>query len=103
MTRIIITGAKGRMGQTLVACAERNPDLEVIGQVDLGDDLRTVIKEGQVVIDFSFHDATPAIAAMCAEHKKALVIGTTGHTEKAKSQISNLKSLSSGRPIIPWV
>ena len=24
-TKIIITGAKGRMGQTLVACAERNP------------------------------------------------------------------------------
>jgi len=90
-TKIIISGAKGRMGQTLVACAERNPQLQVIGQIDLGDDLLPLIKETEVVIDFSFHDATARFASVCAEHKKALVIGTTGHSDAEKSQISNLK------------
>jgi len=90
-TKIIIAGAKGRMGQTLVACAERNPQLQVIGQIDLGDDLLPLIKETEVVIDFSFHDATARFASVCAEHKKALVIGTTGHSDAEKSQISNLK------------
>src|SRR5208283_870354 len=42
--------------------------------------------------DFSLHSATPGIAALCAEHKKALVVGTTGHSEEEKSQIANRKS-----------
>src|SRR5207244_2861587 len=52
-TGIIITGAKGRMGQTLVACAERIPELKVVAQIDVGDDLGAVIEKGDVVIDFS--------------------------------------------------
>jgi 4-hydroxy-tetrahydrodipicolinate reductase len=91
-TRIIITGAKGRMGQALIASAERNPDLQVVGQIDLGDELLPVIKEGDVVIDFSFHDVTAKVAAICAEQKRPLVIGTTGHTDAEKSQISGFKT-----------
>ncbi|PYK97547.1 MAG: 4-hydroxy-tetrahydrodipicolinate reductase [Verrucomicrobia bacterium] len=91
-TRLIIIGAKGRMGQTLLACAERKPGLQVVGQIDLGDDLLPLIKEADAVIDFSFHDATAQFAFACAEHKKALIIGTTGHTEAEKSQISYLQS-----------
>jgi len=91
-TKLIITGAKGRMGQTLVACAEPNPELQIVGQIDLGDDLLPLIKEADVVVDFSFHDATARFASICAEHKRALVIGTTGHSDAEKSQISSLKS-----------
>ncbi len=80
------------MGQTLVACAERRPELQVVGQIDLGDDLLPLIKEVDVVIDFSLHDATTQFAAVCAEHRKALVIGTTGHSDAEKSQISSLTS-----------
>ena len=43
MTRIIITGSKGRMGQTLLACAAHIPELQVVGQVDQGDDLGAII------------------------------------------------------------
>ena len=92
MTNVIITGSKGRMGQTLVACAARLPEMQVVGQVDLGDDLRTVIGKADVVIDFSFHDTTAAVAELCAEHKKALVIGTTGHSEAEKTRILKLKT-----------
>jgi len=80
------------MGQTLVACAEHHPELQVAGQIDLGDDLLPLIKEVDVVVDFSFHDATAQFAAVCAEHRKALVIGTTGHSDAEKSQISSLKA-----------
>ena len=88
-TKLIITGAKGRMGQTLLSCAERSPEVQVIGQIDLGDDLLGLVKETDAVIDFSFHDVTGQFASVCAEHRKALVIGTTGHSEAEKSQISN--------------
>jgi 4-hydroxy-tetrahydrodipicolinate reductase len=92
MTKIIITGSKGRMGQALIACAARIPELEVVGQIDAGDDLGAVIAKCDAVIDFSFHSATLGVAKICAQHKKALVIGTTGHQPDEKSQISNLKS-----------
>lgn len=92
MTNIIITGSKGRMGRMLVACAAQHPELQVVGQVDQGDDLRSVIGQGDVVIDFSSHSATPAIAALCAAHKKAIVVGTTGHSDEGKTQIANCQS-----------
>jgi 4-hydroxy-tetrahydrodipicolinate reductase len=91
MTNIIITGSRGRMGQALAACAARHPELHVAGQIDQGDDLRLVIGQGDVVVDFSLHTATPGIAELCAAHKKAMVIGTTGHTDVERSQISNFK------------
>ncbi len=92
MTNIIITGSKGRMGRMLVACAAQHPELQVVGQIDQGDDLRSVIGQGDVVIDFSSHSATPAIAALCAAHKKAIVVGTTGHSDEGKTQIANCQS-----------
>jgi len=88
MTKIIITGSKGRMGRALAACAAHLPELTVVGQIDQGDDLATVIQNGDVVIDFSSHNATTTIARLCAEHKKAMVIGTTGHSDEGRAQIA---------------
>ena len=80
------------MGQTLLACAGRIPDLQIVAGIDLGDDLRAVVEKTDVVIDFSFHDATLPIAELCAAHKKALVIGTTGHSPIEESGIRSLQS-----------
>jgi 4-hydroxy-tetrahydrodipicolinate reductase len=92
MTKIIITGSKGQMGKALASCAARQSGLQIVGQIDQGDDLHSVIGQGDVVIDFSFHNATSAIAELCAGQKKALVIGTTGHSDAERFQISNFKS-----------
>ena len=87
MTNIIITGSRGRMGQMLAACADAIPDLNVVGQIDEGDDLSTCLDQGDVVIDFSLHHATLGIAKLCAAKGRALVIGTTGHSEEEKQAI----------------
>jgi 4-hydroxy-tetrahydrodipicolinate reductase len=92
MTSLILIGSKGRMGRALAGCAAHYPDLQVAGQVDQGDDLRAVIGRGDVVIDFSSHTATPGIAALCAEHGKAIVIGTTGHSNEDRTQITRFSS-----------
>jgi 4-hydroxy-tetrahydrodipicolinate reductase len=81
------------MGRALLACADSDPELRVVGQIDEGDDLRSVIDKSDVVIDFSSHSATPGLATICAEKTKAMVIGTTGHSNEAKSQISDFKSV----------
>jgi 4-hydroxy-tetrahydrodipicolinate reductase len=86
--RVIITGSRGRMGKALLACAPQQREIEVVGQVDQGDDLSTVIGRADVVIDFSSHTATPGIVSLCAQHRKAAVIGTTGHSNEDRSQIT---------------
>jgi 4-hydroxy-tetrahydrodipicolinate reductase len=80
------------MGQALISCAKNFRELEIAGQIDVGDDLGAVIVRGDVVIDFSSHTATAEIVGLCARHRKAIVIGTTGHSESEQSAIRNLKS-----------
>ena len=81
------------MGQALVSCAKNFRELKVLAQIDCGDDLSAAIARGDVVVDFSVHTATAEIAGLCARHKKAIVIGTTGHSESEQSAIRNLKSV----------
>jgi len=88
--KIIICGAKGRMGRALVSAVSSDPELRLAGEIDQGDDLMTVIATGDVVIDFSVREATAAIARIAANHKKALVIGTTGHSDAEKSTVRAL-------------
>jgi len=93
MVKVIINGSKGRMGQALLACAARMPSVEVVAEVDQDDELDAVLSQADVVVDFSTHDITSRVAAFCAKHKKALVIGTTGHSEVEKTQIQTCQEL----------
>jgi 4-hydroxy-tetrahydrodipicolinate reductase len=86
-TKLIINGYKGRMGQALVNCAPQHRALELIATIDQGDDLAAAVAKCDVVIDFSSHTATTAVAALCAQQKKALVIGTTGHSDTETFEI----------------
>jgi 4-hydroxy-tetrahydrodipicolinate reductase len=87
MTKVIIAGAKGRMGQALLQCAKNLPTIAVAGKIDVGDDLRGVIDDGDVVIDFTFHESSVGLAQICAARRKAMVIGTTGHTEAERKEL----------------
>jgi len=87
VTRILVNGAKGRMGQALIHCARQHAGLQVVAATDVGDDLGGWLPQVDAVIDFTHHDATPGVAALCAAAGKALVIGTTGHDEAEKAAI----------------
>ena len=91
--RVLINGYKGRMGQALLTCAARMPHLTVTAQTDAGDLLEDGIDRADVVVDFSFHAATSAVARLCGQRQKALVIGTTGHSEPEKEQIRSAGTL----------
>jgi len=101
MKKIVIAGAAGRMGRTLVRCTAKFEDLRLAGAVespghpdlhkDVGElagtgvtgvcltsDLGGVLAAADVVIDFTLHTAVPANAETAAGLGKAMVIGTTG-------------------------
>jgi 4-hydroxy-tetrahydrodipicolinate reductase len=87
--RLLINGAKGRMGQTLISCAAADPELEVTARLDLGDDLPSALPDCQAVIDFTHADATAAIAQMCEVSGKILIIGTTGQDGPSRQSVEN--------------
>ncbi len=97
MTKAIIVGYKGRMGQAMLNCAARMPELQIIGKVDEGDDIAPLLPQADVVIEFSFHSVTANIAKLCAQHRKALVIGTTGHSE---TEVASIRAILKDVPTV---
>ncbi len=87
--KLLINGAKGRMGQALISCAAADSELEVAARVDVGDDLASVLPECHAVIDFTQADATAAVAQMCEQAGKILVIGTTGQDGPSRRSVEN--------------
>lgn len=84
--RILLNGAKGRMGQAIARAAAES-GAEIAFALDAGDDPSRCIDAADVVVDFSFHSATLPLAELAARHGKPIVIGTTGHTPQEKAAI----------------
>jgi 4-hydroxy-tetrahydrodipicolinate reductase len=87
-TRVVIVGAKGRMGEALVRLAQQDPRLELAATADKGDNLDAAIEGADAVIEFAHHTVTPEVAKLAAARGKALVIGTTGHTDAERAAIA---------------
>ncbi len=86
---LLINGARGRMGQALLAAAAE-AGLPVAAALDAGDDLPAALPSVGVIIDFSNHGATRGVieAAICGG--RPLVIGTTGHAAAEKRELAAL-------------
>ena len=110
MMTIAILGAAGRMGQMLLRCSKRFPDLRVGGACEqaghpaLGQDAGTLAGAGtlgvpladtwptdaEAVIDFTFHTAVAANLERAAARRQAVVLGTTGLTEEEKHCVTEV-------------
>jgi 4-hydroxy-tetrahydrodipicolinate reductase len=75
------------MGQALVAATKENSLLELAGTIDTEEPL-DAIASCDAVIDFTHADATPPALQKCVELGKIIVIGTTGHSNEIRNQIS---------------
>jgi 4-hydroxy-tetrahydrodipicolinate reductase len=96
-TRVIIVGSKGRMGEALMRLAKENPQLELVGGVDKDDNLLDILDKSDVLIEFAHHSLSADLAKTAADHGKALVIGTTGHTAEERKAI---EAISQRIPIV---
>ncbi len=85
-TKIFLNGINGRMGRMIASRAE-NSGCEIVAGCDIGRNELDKFSECDAAIDFSFRDATLEIAKLCAENRKPLVIGTTGHTPEQREEI----------------
>ena len=78
--RVLVNGAKGRMGATVVQAVRADSELELAGATDVGDDLRGQIKatRAQVVVDFTSPSVAFSNAESIVDSGAHPVIGTTG-------------------------
>lgn len=108
--RTAVAGVAGRMGRVLVeavhaasecrlGAASEQPGSSLLG-ADAGElagvgvngvkivvDLSTVIDDFDVLIDFTAPAATMAHLALCREHGKSMVIGTTGLAPEQREEL----------------
>jgi 4-hydroxy-tetrahydrodipicolinate reductase len=86
-TKLMIVGSKGRMGEALARLAGQDPKLELVSGIDKGDNVLDAIDRCDVVIEFAHHSLSGDLAKTAADHGKAMVIGTTGHTAEEREAI----------------
>ena len=115
--KISISGAAGRMGQRLIACAAADDGLTVVDAIDRADhpsagtDAGLVAGSGesgvnigadycgesQAVIDFSTPQGATLATEYCVSKKCPLVMATTGLEE---AEIAAIKSASESIPVV---
>lgn len=80
--KVGVLGAKGRVGQTIVAAVTEAEDLDLVAQVDHDDDLRVLVDSGaEVVVDFTTPGAVMDNLEFCIANGISAVVGTTGFDE----------------------
>jgi 4-hydroxy-tetrahydrodipicolinate reductase len=85
--RVLLVGAAGRMGKTVLDLAAADPKIDIVAQCDLGDPIEPAMENCDVIIDFSHPDAIDEVCLAAAQHGKSLVIGTTGHSQEQRRMI----------------
>ncbi len=85
--RVALIGARGRMGQTILDLAKDDPKIDIATQCDLGDAIDAALKDCDAAIDFSNASSIEEVCRAASQHKKALVVGTTGHSLEQRTLI----------------
>ncbi len=109
--KVVVTGAGGRMGGTLIQAIRQSDDFvlagatareggEIVGldaglvagagaaQVPVSARLEQALEKADVVIDFTNADASLEHARICAERKVPLILGSTGFSAGARAEIA---------------
>ncbi len=100
--KLVIAGAGGKMGRTLIDAVLADPDLAIgaaldvpgspaigtsLGGVRVGADIAAALAAGELLIDFTRPEGTLTHVAACTAAGKPMVIGTTGFSAAQRSAI----------------
>jgi len=91
--RVMVVGARGRVGSCIARGVEAASDLELAGAVDVGDDLASAIDEHRphVAVDFTIPDVVFDNLSVLLARGVHAVVGTTG---LSNDQLEKLDSLA---------
>jgi len=115
MVKVVVTGAAGRMGGRIINIINDTDGVELSGAVehaehkavgkDAGDlagigktgvkitsDMDEAVRNGDVIIDFTFPEVSLANLGIVKKYKKAAVIGSTGFTAEETARVKEYAS-----------
>jgi 4-hydroxy-tetrahydrodipicolinate reductase len=120
MIKLAMAGAAGRMGKTILQLAAQDKAFRIVGGLEQGghaalgmdigpligrdllgvtvhEDAKSLLKNADVLIDFSHFSVLPENLDACVQTKTAFVIGTTGLTA---AMLKKIKKASEKIPIV---
>lgn len=96
MTKIIMNGCNGRMGQVITRLVADDNDCQIVAGFDINDSTQNTYPvftnpddftgEADVVIDFSHPSALTGVLSYCKKRKLPVILATTGYTEEQKAE-----------------
>ena len=99
MTKIIMNGCNGKMGQVITRLVSEDPDCEIVAGFDVNDSIENAYPvftnpdeftgEADVVIDFSHPSALTNILTYCKKRKLPVILATTGFTNEQKNEFTD--------------
>lgn len=100
MIAVAVTGAKGRMGSTVVDAVTAAPDMELVAALDAGDAISAeTLKGARVAVDFSVPSVTESNVHALLDAGVDVVVGTTGWTEESYARVRS-HAEESGRSVL---
>jgi len=99
MTRVVVSGAAGRMGEAVCDAVGSAADMELAGRADpaLGARLADLLGEADVVVDFSTPETAIENAVACVGAGVHAVVGTTGFDlDELRERVIKVRSAEGG-------
>jgi 4-hydroxy-tetrahydrodipicolinate reductase len=89
LIRVALAGHRGRTGAELALALQATPDIDYVGGVGRGDDLRALLRDGrpQALVDFTGPAAALENALAAVQAGAAPVVGTSGLSEEAVDRL----------------
>jgi len=93
-TKVLVNGAKGKMGAETVKAVLGTRDLELVAQTDLGDDLAKTIQDtkAEVVVDFTHPGSAMKNVKTILQNKAHAIVGTTGLSPANLAEVKRMCS-----------
>ncbi|MBR0365365.1 MAG: 4-hydroxy-tetrahydrodipicolinate reductase [Clostridia bacterium] len=96
MTRIIMNGCNGKMGQVISRLVDEDSEAEIVCGVDINTEKKNSYPvvgsidefdgEADVVIDFSHPSCLTSILSYCKRTKTPVILATTGYSAEQKEE-----------------
>lgn len=98
MTKIIINGCNGKMGQVITRLVSEDDECETVAGFDINDSINNTYPvysnpedfdgEADVIIDFSHPSSLAGILSYCKKRQMPVIVATTGLSAEQKNEMT---------------
>ena len=100
MTKVIMNGCNGKMGQCITGICKNDPEIEIVAGIDVYQGIENDYPvfasisecdvDADVIIDFSTANAIDELLDFCEAKEMAVVLCTTGLSEEQLARVSQV-------------